>query len=407
MSIVARHDLRSPQTIQVREDRNVYTFEVVHADADLEALRAEWADLHAYTATRNPFVHPDWAIPWLRHFVPVDERLVVAARRGGELTAVAPFHWCASGCGPLRARVLQLAGASPGRDDPLTEMTEVLVAARERRRVLRALMHHLVEEVPGWDWLGLTLAADQGWFETEWLPTPWLHRGANVVHKAARPFVVLTLPRSWDALRLKRNQREALRRSRNRLRAHPAEVEICFAEGGELLAALDVLEDLHRRRAAVCNHLHHDDYTLDGTIMPLVRAAATGWTLHGNASVGLVRLDGEPIAGRLLLQSNRGVFFSLSGFEPGHWRLGAAAELTGAAIRRGIESGVEVVNFSGSPDSGKLRWSEEIECQNEFLVVAPRRRSRLLFSAWWQLRSRRSVDRSRRRALKQAVAREP
>lgn len=382
------------------------SFDVLRTDADLDALESEWRELFDRSKTRNPFVHPAWMIPWLGRFVPdAADRLVVAVRRDGELVALAPLYRHSYGLGSARCRALQLAGGVQRANDRLTEMSEILVLPGDRRRILRALLHHLALDAGGWDWLGLTLSARHGWFENEWLPDAWQRRGANVVHKGVRTFVVLPLPASWSGLPLKRNLKEALRRSRNRLEAQGGAVETSFAEREEVPAAIESLIELHRRRAELTDHLRHDDYFGDGVTCSLVRDAAARWATHGNAAVSFLRLDGVPIAGRLLLHANQGVFLSFSGVEPEHWRLGASAMLTAAAVQRSIERGDELVNFSSSPDSAKLRWSEQLEFQHEFLVVAPSRRSRLLFSMWWQLRARRLLVRSRRLVTDQLAVR--
>ena len=385
----------------------VLAFDVLQRDVDLEALRSAWAELHGRCGTRNPFAHPAWMIPWLRLYVPATgDRVVLTVRRGGELVAVAPFYRRLYGIGRARARVLQLAGASPGPVDRLTEMREVLALPRQRRRILRALLHHVALSVGGWDWLDVSLPAEHGWFESQWLPESWQSGGANVVHKATRPFVVLPLPPAFDELPLKRNQREALRRARNRLAAAPGEVRITFAEGAEAVGAIEVVETLHRRRASVHGHLHHEDYLDSPEASVLLREAAAGWAEHGDLCGALLHLGDEPIAGRLLLGADRGVFLSLSGADPEHWRLCGGTALLEACIRRAIEQGADTVNFSSGVDSGKLRWSEQLALQHDFVVVAPGRRARSLFAAWWQLRARRALAASSRFVRAQAAAQE-
>jgi len=48
-----------------------------------------------------------------------------------------------------------------------------------------------------------------------------------------------------------------------------------------------------------------------------------------------------------------------------------------------------VANLSQHPEEGKLRSSETLELHNDFIVVAPRQRSRLAFSLYWQVSSAR------------------
>lgn len=379
------------------EGSDLYRFELLQSDAELAALEPEWIDLFVRARAKNPFAHPSWVIPWFRHFVPDrDERIVVAMRREGELVAVAPIYYRHYGVGPLRARALQVAGGSPRSNDRLTEMSEILTLPGDRRKIFRGLVHHLALEVGGWDWLGVTLSPGQGWFEGDWLPDDWRRRGAFAVHKAVRTFVVLPLPASWSELRLKRNLKEALRRSKNRLAALDVPTEISFVEGEGLPHAVEGLMRLHGRRAEMAGRLTHDDYFQDPTTAALIRDAAQKWSSSGGATAAFLSLDGAPIAGRLLLDANRTHFLSFSGFEPEHWRLGASASLMAASIRRAIDLGGELVNFSVSPDSAKLRWSEQLDFQHEFVAVAPARRSRYLFSLWWQLSARRALTQTRR-----------
>lgn len=380
-----------------------YRLEVLGRDDELEALEPEWSELFSRSGSRNPFAHPAWMIPWLRHNVPDErKRVVLAARAAGELVAVAPFHRLDY---PLGARVLHLAGASPLKTDRLTESSEILVAARDRRRIVRALLHHLANDVGGFDWLALTLTARQGWFESDWLPEQWRRRGGFVVHRATRPSVILPLPSRWEELPLKRNLREALRRSRNRLRSEAAASEIRFAGGAELVPALETLVQLHRRRAADTTHLRHDDYFRDDAVRGLLDDAATRWALGDDAVVAQLLLDGRPIAARLVLRANDAHFLSFSGSDVDHWRLGAATTLVAAAIRRAIADEAAVVNFSASPDSAKLRWSEQLELEQEFVAVAPARMSRARFGLWWHARARNAVTTGRRLVEDQLPAR--
>jgi CelD/BcsL family acetyltransferase involved in cellulose biosynthesis len=383
-----------------------YSFDVVRTDAGLAGLEREWLDLFARSGTQNPFAHPAWMIAWLRRFVPdADDRRVVVVRRGGEPVALAPLFLRRHGIGLAGGRVLQLAGGIPSPADPLTEKSEILLLQRDRRKIMRALIRHLALECDAWDWLGLTLPAPHGWFEHEWLPDAWQRRGAFVVHKGVRTFVVLPLPESWSELRLKRNLKEAVRRSTNRLAALGDAVELTFAEGERVPAAVGTLVDLHRRRAQDGDHLPHDDYFRVRGAADFVAEGVGRLAAAGRARIAILSVDGEALAARLLLTSNRSLFLSCSGADPAHWRLGAQTALVAASIRRAIEQGDELVNFSVTPDSGKLRWSEQLAFDHEFLVVSPSRRARIAFSTWWQLRAGRVLAGSRRVAAARIAVR--
>ena len=379
--------------------RAAFSFDALSADADLARLEPEWLELLERSETRNPFVHPAWIRAWLGTFAPArDATLVVAARRGGELVGVAPFYRRSYGVGPTGVTCLHVAGSSVPASDPLTEMSEILTLGDNRRRIVRALLHHVAQEhSSGIDWLGLCLPPWHGWFDDEWLPEQWRARGAFAIHKDVRPFVVLTLPETWEQVALKRNLKEAIRRSKNRLAALDSPTEIVFAEGESASRAIERIQELHSSRAQLRGHLDHDDYFTSAAVSRFAHTATTGLAATGNAAGALLNVGGTAIAGRVVLRAGGGAFLSFSGADPEHWTLGASTALIVAAIQRAIAQGDRSVNFSINPDGAKLRWSEEIEQHNEFLVVGPTRRAQRAFDLFWQMRAHRAL--ARRKAV--------
>lgn len=374
---------------------SAFVFEHVTSDDSLARLEPEWLELFARSGTRNPFAHPAWVRAWLQHFAPrADQRVIVTARFEGQLVAVAPLAARAHGPSLFHARSLELVGAGPALADRFTEMTEILVARERRRRTLRALLHHLTLERPtDWDWLVVTLPPDQGWFEDDWLPAAWLRRGARALHRATLPFVVMPLPSTWGEMPLKHNMKEAIRRSKNRLAAGAAPPEVLFAEGAETVTAIARLQELHSRRATVVGHRAHDDYFARDATARFARDGALALAGAGNATVAELNVGGATIASRLVLHANDALFLSYSGADPERWRLGAPTFLIAACIRRAIEQGDKLVNLSLIPDSAKLRWSEQLELHNEFVVVAPTQRAQRMFAAYWHARASRALRR--------------
>src|SRR4051812_31864994 len=57
---------------------------------DLESLRGEWSDLCDRSPRASPFQRPEWLLTW-GHAFPPGEPWVLAVRRAGRLTALAPL----------------------------------------------------------------------------------------------------------------------------------------------------------------------------------------------------------------------------------------------------------------------------------------------------------------------------
>jgi hypothetical protein len=54
-------------------------------------------------------------------------------------------------------------------------------------------------------------------------------------------------------------------------------------------------------------------------------------------------------------------------------------------LKQAFSRSDSIANLSLHSEEGKLRWSELLELHNDFILVAPRRRSRSAFSLYWRL----------------------
>ncbi|MGV3721791.1 MAG: hypothetical protein ACO1SX_12840, partial [Actinomycetota bacterium] len=66
--------------------------ELVQTDGALQGLQAEWSELYAAAAPRNPFLSFDWTLACRKHHCPGSELFVLTVREAGRLAAVAPLR---------------------------------------------------------------------------------------------------------------------------------------------------------------------------------------------------------------------------------------------------------------------------------------------------------------------------
>jgi len=367
-----------------------YTFARLTAAGALEALVPAWTSLYHAAATHNPFAHPLWLTTWARHFVAPGDLYVIAVRdKAGELVAVAPFYRCRITVGPgTVATQLHLLGA--GQHAILTELPQILIRPGLARAVLRTLVGYLNERVDEWDWVELALTPEQGWLEPEWLPSNGRGQGSFALHKATRPCVVLPLPASWEELRggLKRNVKESLRRGANSLAREGHTWDVATPETtAELTRAVGTLIGLHGARARLQGTIRHNDYVAHPADQTFLHDVARQMFATGNLQVCLLHVDGVTVAARLLLHGHDATFLSLSGYDPAWAPYNVATTLTAACLRHAVGRGDGVINLSSGPDVAKLRWSEQLELHQVFVVVGPRHRSRIVFALHWHLRA--------------------
>ena len=385
-----RHQKPSDQGVRPRPHAAGIDVERLSGRGQVAALEPEWRALADAGAPLNPYASPDWTLPWLDRAVTERESAVLTVRRDGRLLGLAPFYLRTVG---RLARTAQLAGTA--RLGTLTELPQVLVAPGQTRPVLRAVVEHWLAAPDPWDWLELPLAAQQGWFEPQWLGEGRAVRGL-VQHKTTRAAVVLALPEPGAGLRsvLKRNVWESVKRGRNRLTGSGRGWEITAhdTETG-VRAALPVLRRLHAERSLMSGARAHPDVLADPSSRAFLGEAACRMAAAGRAEVLTLTVDGTAIAALLVLRSRSAAYLALSGVDPAWWSTGPVTLLQHAAMERALERGDTEVNLSIGPDVSKLRWSEQVVQHPEFVVCGPRARSRVLLSGYAALASVAAVRR--------------
>lgn len=378
-----------PDAYVARAGRGKRTVSVVRTLDELEALRPEWRMLYEEARPGNPFADPDWLKAWAERFVDPGELYVVTVRDRDEVTAVAPFFRMSRRIGPRR-RLTRLQPLGTGHHWRLTELPEILLQRGLERSLLREIVGFLAHHERDWDWAQITLTPRHGWIEPQWLPESRPGAGNVLMHKATRPCVVLPLPERPEALdaRLKRNVKEALRRARNRLATSGLDWSIeCASEGEELAEAVRAAIRLHQGRAALDGRPRHSDYVPDPADHEFLADAVERLAGAGNAHVYTLVIDGEVAAAQVVLRGHGTLFFSLSGLDPRWWDMNALPLLLHRAMTDGIDLGDRLANLSVGPSVAKLRWSEQLELHQDFILVGARRLSRLAFSAYWQARA--------------------
>lgn len=346
------------------------TVEVVDSAALGPAQLAEWDALFAgQVGTANPFLAKEWALAWYDVLVPREDRLLLFLRHAstGDLVGVAPYQnqrvplsraTLAERVVPVGMGVANSPLELPGllaRDDLCREVTRAVVAVTA----------HLSR-----GWAEVSLGADQRWFEPEWVYTARTPV-SFYDHQRARACVVLDLADTWDETRsrLKRNVKESVRRSTNRLKKDGRPWEVRARSGAELdRSAIDRFLDLHRARAtsqrAVVNH--HDAYA-DPEVRRVLRAALPGLAARGLATIFELVIDDRVLAAQLALHAAGTSYVHSSGFDQEIWHLGPTTYLHSELVRHAIERGDRRVNFSPGPNVSKLRWSETLWTANDFI----------------------------------------
>ena len=355
-------------------------------------LLPAWRSLYQRIGAWSPFSDPEYQLAWCGEFVREGhERIVgVWSTETAELVGVLPLFEASAGVGATRVRALHVFGAL--YEPLLHELPEILVDPACARPALAAAVAWLVEHAE-WDWIELPLREDQPWFEARWASDAGL-AGATVMHRQPIPLVTVELPPGEERLRLKRNLKESLRRTRNRAnrelqgwattRSTPADLD--------WPDALANLKRLHSQRAEISGRPSHRDVfggTRQARLLDRLKPTACG------THPAIYRFDhgGATLAVLLTLNSQTTTWITVSGVAPQYWHLGAVTLLQSQAAEESQASGRTTAAFAPGVDTAKLRWSETVRVSQMFALVRPRRRSALAFRAYWVAAAARAVVR--------------
>jgi hypothetical protein len=374
---------------------------------DEEFLQAWDALFEAQPVPSNPFLARPWVLRWYDHFVQPADRviLVVRAAGGGAVVGIVPMHLHRPGIGPVSlARRLLPVGAGLGQTP--FEIPGLLCAEGSARDVGRAVVSACLEADV--DWAELAVSPEQCWFDADWL------NGSSAAvtfgdHARPRACVVLPLAATWDATRstMKRNIKESIRRSANRLKKDGRPWEVVRHSTGMDRSVVERFLLLHDQRSQLqrtTSHRHHNAYE-EHNHSRLMLDALPELGRTERASMFELYLDAEHVASQLALHSPGTSYVHSSGFREDVWPLGVATHLQAELVRHAVDRGDSVVNFSPGPNVSKLRWSERLWVTHEFAFGAGPRSLTWRFAGFTMLSSLKATRRaaSRHRADRQAA----
>jgi CelD/BcsL family acetyltransferase involved in cellulose biosynthesis len=356
---------------------------------EAEKLVPEWSALFKASAARNVFVHPTWVLTWARHFLKEGDLLVVAVREGSRLVGVAPFRRDCVGWKKGGVSVTRLVPMGSGRHIELNELPTILVGSAAPRAVLRQVVKAVTEQRDMWDWVEVAVAHGQGWFDPEWLMDHGSARSGTLLHAQNRPCVVLPLGPSWPDTfsTLKRHVRRSIRRSTMAMERSGYRSKFVIADSGEMERWVETISKLCKARATVRDKRPHRNYLADPRTRLFITDVGRALVEEGAFLPCSLRVGDEDVAASLVLRGSDELYFSFSAFDPRWWAEGVGTMLMAECLRWGVDHGCTRANLSVGVDNAKLRWSEEIEVHQSFMIVGERRSSRAAFSVYWQIRS--------------------
>jgi CelD/BcsL family acetyltransferase involved in cellulose biosynthesis len=312
--------------------------EVCRGSAALQGLRAEWVELWERCPQLTPFQHPDWLIPWSRHFGG-DVFLTITLRRRGTLVGLAPFVVIPN---PAGRRDLLLLGT--GNTDYLDLLVEPAIGGAGAAAMLHAALAaaecdscDLRQLRPGSPLLGAAAGGEWGTESVEDEPCPVLGLPTSVGELSA-------VMRSGHLNRVRRDRRRLERRGR---------VEAMLVEEADFGEAFNALVHLHQSRWSEAGQ---PGIFADPAVVAFHREVAHSFLDSGWLRLRVLRFEGRIIATQYAFTCRRHVYNYLGGYDTefSHWSPGTLvlAESIEAAIREEATA----FDFLRGRESYKYLW---------------------------------------------------
>jgi len=307
------------------------------------ALDAEW-DALADECGAAPFLRPGWISAWQATFAGGAPE-VLTARRDGRLTGVLPL-----------VRVMGVWRS------PTNAHTPAFAPLAEDAAALHALAEALLARAPAVVSIAFLDRSDPA---LEALRASARRAGYAVGLRAihASPVLAVDDVRAWEAARPRRALAD-LRRRRRRLEDLG---RTAFADTGTAAALDDVLA-LERLGWKA----EQGTAILDSAPLSAFYRRVAAWAqARGELRVGVLRLDGRPIAALLGLEAAGALHLLKAGYDPAFARLSPGQLLLEDVLRAALARGVRVVEFHGADEPYKRIWTTAVRRRVALEAFAP------------------------------------
>ena len=332
------------------------------------ALRPEWEQLVDQLALPSPFQSWEWNWTWWKHFGGRQRLQILTFREGGRLVGVAPYFRKRIAPPPFTLSMLvPLGWEGYGQANGLTEQWELLFPPARRDELLTALTRWLRRE----QWSATLLPSCASDLPlSRWMEEHVAFRGKGVV------FTYRRLPDCWDDLvrGLGKSMRDNVKYYPRLMQRHGHTYAFDVARTAEEVAAcLPVLYDLHRARARADMRVPHPDYFEVSHRRDFMTELAPLLAERDQLRVGILRINGEPVAAQMWLERGRVMFVYYSGYRIPWAKHSVALITTMEAFRDAMDRGINQVEFLAGGGFPKERWGTRSRVHgNVWLVRWPR-----------------------------------
>lgn len=348
--------------------------ERIENTAGFEKLREEWTSLLEASASSSMFLTWEWLSTWWRHLSEGRGLFLLAARRDGELVAMAPLALRPGRLTHLRPfRSLEFLGTGSVGSDYL----DLVIRRGREDEALDALAESLaggkiplkLAQLKTCSCAAVDLAAELG--QRGWIISEAKTDICPFIHLAGHSW------ESYLATLGPAHRYNFQRRLKNLGKQFDVRFErvVSEAQRREALALLVRLHNMRWQGRGGSTAFHTAGLLSFHNELSRL-ALDRGWL-----RLFVLRLNGEPAASLYGFRYGRTFYFYQSGFDPRYSKYSVGLVTMGLAIRSAIEEGVDEYDLLHGDESYKFDWSRETRALMRVSMYPPETRGFMLRTA--------------------------
>jgi CelD/BcsL family acetyltransferase involved in cellulose biosynthesis len=346
---------------------------------ELDSLRQDWSVLHSKSKRNSPFSTWEWISNYVKILMDRDEELNIIClfNEGEKLIVVAPFLIKKERKYGLDYNIIELIGSD---DRIAADYMDIIFDPDYLDEGKRLLMNYLREGKDSkWDlirWNGI-LDDSKCWD----LLRQFRNEGYDVAEESMDICPYITLPKTWEEYldTLSKKSRYNIRKKRRDFdKEYKNNLFFIVDDEDSLVKAMESTCELHRKRMIMKGI---KGFSTSTEFWQFQKEVAKAFLAKGWLSLGVLEVDGSPVAIQYGFMFNGKLFHYQTGFDPDYEKHSAGLISTGLMIENAFKEKLHEYDFLRGKENYKFHWAQDVRTIYSALIANRNLRGRFYIRA--------------------------
>lgn len=346
---------------------------------ELYSLKQDWSVLHSKSKSNSIFSTWEWISNYEKILMNSNEELNIICifNEREKLIAVAPFLIKKERKYGLEYNIIELIGSD---ERIAADYMDMIIDPECLNEGKRLLMDSLIGGVDfKWDgirWNGI-LNDSKCWD----LLREFKNKGYEVVEEPMDICPYITLPKTWEEYlgTLSKKSRYNIRKKRRDLeKEYKNSLFFIVADEDSLVRAMEWTCQLHRRRMMMKGI---NGFSTSSEFWKFQKEVAKEFLAKGWLVLGVLEIDGSPVASQYGFKFNNKLFHYQTGFDPNYEKYSAGLISTGFMIENAFKEELQEYDFLRGKEDYKFHWTQDVRTIYSASIANKNLRGRFYFRA--------------------------